>query len=264
MWDETTRGEGTALVTGASSGIGYELAKQFAADGFDVLLVSRRREKLNEVADELAADYGVEGHVYPTDLSEPDRPPELYEQITEDGHEVDALVNNAGYGSWGRFFEDDMETDRDLIELHVATVTTLTKLFGRDMADRGSGYILNTASVVGWTPAPNSAVYSAAKHYERAFSEALAEELASEGITVTALCPGETETGFFERGDYEESGLADADKMTAAAVAKAGYEGLQNGERIVIPGRVNKVRVFLRRLLPRSLYVKIVERTMSK
>lgn len=263
MGDETTRGEGTALVTGASSGIGYELAKQFAADGFDVLLVSRRREKLNEVADELAADYGVEGHVYPADLSEPDRPPELYEQITEDGHEVDALVNNAGYGSWGSFLEDDQETDRDLIELHVATVTTLTKLFGRDMADRGSGYILNTASVVGWTPAPNSAVYSAAKHYERAFSEALAEELASEGITVTVLCPGETETGFFERGDFEESGLADADKMSAAAVAEAGYEGLQNGERIVIPGYLNTFRVFLRRLLPRSLYVKIVERSMS-
>lgn len=257
-------GQGTALVTGASSGIGYELSKRFAADGHDVVLAARRREKLNEVADELAADYGVDGHVFPVDLSEPDGPRELYDAVTEAGHEVDILVNNAGFGSWGPFFEDDLETDRDLIELHVGTVTTLTKLFGREMAARGGGRILNNASVVGWTPAPNSVVYSAAKHYERAFSEALAEELADDGIQVTVLCPGETETGFFEHGDYEESGLADAEKMTPAEVADAGYEGLLNGDRIVVPGRLNKFRVFFRRLVPRWLYVKTVERSMSK
>lgn len=255
---------GTALVTGASSGIGYELAKRFAADGHDVVLVSRRREKLTEVGEELAANYGVDGHVFPADLSEPDGPRALYEAVTSAGHEVDTLVNNAGFGSWGPFFEDDLESDRALIELHVGTVTTLTKLFGRDMAARGGGRILNNASVVGWTPAPNSAVYSAAKHYERAFSEALAEELADDGIQVTVLCPGETETRFFDHGDFDESGLADADKMTPAAVAQAGYEGLLNGDRVVIPGRVNKLRVFLRRLLPRRLYVQTVERSMSK
>jgi short-subunit dehydrogenase len=262
----TSRGAdgGTALVTGASSGIGYELTKQFAADGHDVVLVSRRREQLEAVADELAADYGVTGHVFTADLSEPDAPRDLYEAVTDAGIEVDTLVNNAGFGSWGPFFEDDMETDRDLVELHVATVTALTKLFGRDMAARGGGRILNNASVTGWAPAPYSAVYAAAKHYERALSEALAEELADDGIQVTVLCPGETETSFFDRGDYDESGAADAAMMTPAQVAHAGYEGLLDGDRIVVPGRVNKFRVFLRRLLPRWLYVKTVERSMSK
>lgn len=254
----------TALVTGASSGIGYELTKLFAKDGYDVVLVSRRREKLAAVAEELSDDYGVDSHVFPADLSKPASPKELYEAVTDAGHEVDVLVNNAGYGSWGPFFEDDLETDRELIELHVGTVTTLTKLFGRDMADRGGGRILNTASVAGWTPAPKSAVYSAAKHYERAFSEALAEELADEGISVTALCPGETDTGFYDRGGYGKSGAADTDMMTPAAVAEAGYQGLMNGEPIVIPGYKNKIRVFLRRLIPRRQFVKAVKRSISK
>jgi len=260
-----TPGEGarTALVTGASSGIGHELAKLFAADGYDVALVSRTREDLDAVADELAADYGVETPVFPADLAEPGAASELYDRVTDAGLDVDALVNNAGYGSWGPFLEDDTETDRELVELHVATVTTLTKLFGRDMAARGGGLVLNTSSVAGWVPAPKSAVYAAAKHYERALSEALAEELADEGVTVTALYPGETDTGFFDRGGYGESGAADADKMDPAEVARAGYEGVQNGDRVVVPGGVNKLRVFVRRLVPRRLLVKAVERTLS-
>lgn len=251
-------------MTGASSGIGYELTRQFAADGYDVILVSRRRERLTEVADELAAEFGVDGFVFPTDLSEPEAPEALYERVIDAGHEVDVLVNNAGFGSYGPFFEDDLETDRDLIGLHVDAVTTLTKLFGREMADRGRGRILNNASVAGWAPSPKSAVYSAAKHYERAFSEALAAELEDEGITVTALCPGETDTGFFDRGNYDESGAAEAERMPPAAVAEAGYRGLMNGERIVVPGRLNKLRVFLRRLVPRGLYVRLVERSIAK
>lgn len=264
MTTRATDGERTALVTGASSGIGYELTKRFAADGYDVVLVARGRERLEAVADELADDYGVEGVVFPADLAERDAAADLYEAVTDAGHEVDALVNNAGFGSWGPFLKEDVETDRDLIELHAGTVTALTKLFGRDMVARGGGYVLNNASVAGWAPAPNSAVYSAAKHYERAFSEALAEELADDGVTVTALCPGETATGFFDRGGYGESGAADAEKMTAAEVAAAGYEGLMAGERIVIPGRHNKLRVFFRRLAPRRLFVKAVERSLSK
>jgi hypothetical protein len=254
----------TALVTGASSGIGYELTKLFAADGTDVILVSRRRERLEAVGEELETTYDVETHVMPADLSEPSAPAALYESVVEAGLDVDILVNNAGFGSYGPFLDDDAETDRALIELHIGTVTALTKLFGREMADRGGGRILNNASIAGWAPTPNSAVYSAAKHYERAFSEALAEELASEGITVTALCPGETDTGFFDRGDYDESGAATADRMSAAAVAEAGYRGLMAGERIVIPGGRNKLRAFLRRLLPRWLLVRTAKESVSK
>lgn len=254
----------TALVTGASSGIGYELTKLFAADGYDVVLVSRTREDLEAVADELAENYGVEGHVFVADLSEPDAARELYEAVTDAAHEVDALVNNAGFGSYGPFLKDDLDVDADLIGLHITTVTVLTKLFGRDMAERGSGRILNNASVAGWAPTPGSAVYSAAKHYERALSEALAEELDGEGITVTALCPGETDTGFFDRGDYDESGAAEGDLMSPAAVAEAGYEGLMAGKRVVIPGGLNKFRVFLGRLLPRSLYARAAGQSVGK
>ena len=260
----STQGQpGEALVTGASSGIGYELAKLFAADGWDLLLVARSRDDLEAVAAELTTAHDVEAHVFPADLATPDGPRELYEAVTDAGHEVDALVNNAGFGAFGRFLDTDSDTDAALVGLHVTAVTTLTKLFGREMADRGHGYVLNTASIAGWAPAPMSAVYSAAKHYERALSEALAEELDEQGITVTALCPGETDTGFFDRGNYEDSAAASADMMSAAEVAAAGYEGLMNGERIVIPGWRNKLRVFLGRLLPRSLYVKSVEQSLT-
>ena len=255
---------GTALVTGASSGIGYELTTLLAADGHDVVLVSRREAKLAAVASELDSEYGVDGHVMPADLSKPDAARDLYGRVTDAGIEVDILVNNAGFGSYGPFLDDDTQTDRDLIELHVGTVTTLTKLFGREMAGRGGGRILNNASLAGWAPTPNSAVYSAVKHYERAFSEAIAEELADEGISVTVLCPGETETGFFDRGNYDESGAAEADKMSAADVAAAGYRGLLAGDRIVIPGRLNKARAFLRRLLPRRLFVATAGRSVGK
>ena len=264
MPGERTDTPETALVTGASSGIGYELTKLLAADGYDVILVSRRRERLEAVADELETTYDVGGHVMPADLSEPAGATTLYESVTDAGLDVDVLVNNAGYGSYGPFLEDGSETDRDLIELHVGTVTTLTKLFGREMADRGGGRILNNASIAGWAPTPNSVVYSAAKHYDRAFSEALAEELVEQNITVTVLCPGETDTGFFDRGNYDESGAAAADRMSAAEVAEAGYRGLMAGERVVIPGRLNKLRTFLRRLLPRRLFVKTVKQSVTK
>lgn len=264
MSETPATGLGTALVTGASSGIGYELTKLLATDGHDVVLVSRREERLAAVASELKSEYGVDAHVMPADLSKPDAARDLYERVTDAGIDIDILVNNAGFGSYGPFLDDDAETDRALIELHIGTVTALTKLFGREMADRGGGRILNNASIAGWAPTPNSAVYSAAKHYERAFSEALAEELASEGITVTALCPGETDTGFFDRGDYDESGAATADRMSAAAVAEAGYRGLMAGERIVIPGGRNKLRAFLRRLLPRWLLVRTAKESVSK
>jgi short-subunit dehydrogenase len=255
---------GTALVTGASSGIGYELTKLLAADGYDVVLVSRRRGKLADVAEELETTYDVTGHVMPADLSEPDAAEGLYESVTDASLEIDVLVNNAGFGSYGPFLDDDLETDRDLIQLHVGTVTELTKLFGRGMADRGGGRILNNASIAGWAPTPNSAVYSAAKHYERAFSEALAEEFDDGPISVTVLCPGETDTGFFEQGDYGDSGAAESDRMSAAAVAEAGYRGLMAGDRIVVPGGANKFRVFLRRLLPRWLFLRIVKQSVTK
>ncbi|MFB6211875.1 MAG: SDR family NAD(P)-dependent oxidoreductase [Halobacteriales archaeon] len=257
-------GRETAVLTGASSGIGYELTHLFAADGYDLVLVSRSREKLESVGEELETQHGVDTDVVVADLSEPDAAHEVYEAVQAEDRVVDALVNNAGFGVYGEFIDTDLEEELDVIHLHVVTVTILTKLFAKDMAARGHGYILNNASTAGFAPLPTSVVYSGAKHYERSFSEALAEELADKGVTVTALCPGETDTGFMERGNYEEAAYEKADMMDAATVAQAGYEGLMNGERIVVPGMKNKARVFLRRLLPRKSYVQAAERAQNE
>lgn len=255
---------GTAVVTGASRGIGYELAKRFAADGFDVVLVSRSREQLESVGEELETQYGIDTSVVVADLSEPDAGYDVYEAVQNQDRTVEALVNNAGFGVYGEFVETDLEQELDVINLHVVTVTILTKLFGRDMADRGHGYILNTASTAGFAPLPTSVVYSAAKHYERSFSEALAEELADDGVTVTALCPGETDTSFMEQGNFEEAAYSHDELMAPSTVAQAGYRGLMNGERIVIPGLKNKVRMFSRRILPRSTFVRAAESAQNE
>jgi short-subunit dehydrogenase len=249
----------TALVTGASSGIGYELAKLFAADGWDVLLVARSRDDLEAVADELTTAHDVEAHVFPQDLATPDGPRELYEAVTDAGHEVDALVNKAGFGVYGNFLETDLDAELDALTLQTHTITVLTKLFGRDMAARGDGYVLTNASVVGLVPVPSSAVYSGAKHFARAFSQAIAEELAEEGVTVTTLCPGATDTPFFERGGFDESGFGPDDRMSAATVAQRGYDGLFAGDRLVVTGRENRLFIFLRRLLPRRWHLKLAE-----
>ncbi len=256
-------GPETALVTGASSGIGHELTKLFARDGADVLLVARSEGKMESIAGDLRDRYGVEAGVFPADLAEQGAARDLYERVTDAGFEVDALVNNAGFGVYGRFLETDLDQELDVAHLQVQTVTVLTKLFARDMADRGGGYVLNNASTVGFAPVPTSAVYSASKHYLRSFSEALAEDFADEGITVTTLCPGATDTGFMERGNFEESAISDGDLTDPATVARAGYEGLLDGERLVVPGRLNKLRLFLRRLLPRKAYVRAAERAQT-
>lgn len=189
--------------------------------------MSRRRERLETVADELERTYDVETHVMPADLSDPEAPAALYESVVDAGLGVDVLVNNAGVGSYGPFLDDD-------------------------------------ASIAGWAPTPNSVVYSAAEHFERAFSEALAEGLAAQGITAAALCSDETGTGFFDRGDYDGSGAAAADRTSAAAVVEAGYRGLMAGERIGIPGGRNRLRAFLRRVLPRWLPVRTAREPVSK
>lgn len=247
--DLRTAGE-SALVTGASSGIGYELTKLFAQDGLDVVLVSRSEEALDALADGLEAEHGIDATVIPTDLSVPGSAEEVYRAV-EDGT-VGTLVNNAGFGVYGEFTETDLETELDMIQLNLTTVTHLTKLFARDMAERGRGRILNVSSVAGVFPTPTAAVYSATKHYLLAFSEALAEELDDERITVTALCPGETDTGFMERGDVDQSAVTEADLLDPATVARAGYNGLADGDRIVVPGLRDKLRFHLRRALPRA------------
>lgn len=259
-----SEGSNAALVTGGSRGIGYELAALLAADGHDLVLVARSEADLRAAADEFEERHGIDAAVVPADLTDPGAAREVYETVQEAGIVVDTLVNNAGYGVYGEFVETDLDAELEVIGLHVVTVTVLTKLFVRDMVDRGDGRVLNNASIAGWAPLPTSAVYSAAKHYERALSEALAEEVADDGVTVTALCPGETDTGFMDRGNFGTTAHDEDDLMDPETVARAGYEGLNDGDRIVIPGLKSKLSVFLGRVLPRTAYVRAAERAQNE
>jgi short-subunit dehydrogenase len=254
--EETSKG--TALVTGASRGIGYELARLFAGTGYDVVLVARGESDLEEAATYFADRFGVEATVLPADLSDPEAPRELYEECRDRDLRIDVLVNNAGFGTAGEFVETDLETELDEIQVNVTAVTHLTKLFARDMAERGEGKVLNVASTAGFLPGPKMAVYYATKSYVLSFSEAIAEELDDEGVTVTCLCPGPVETGFQERADSEDKRLNRLFMSDdARSVARAGYRGLTSGKTVVVPGLPMKLSVFGMRLLPRSVNRKL-------
>jgi short-subunit dehydrogenase len=251
--------KGTALVTGASRGIGYELARLFAGTGYDVVLVARSEDDLREASDYFEDRFDVEATTVPTDLADPDAPRELYETCADRGIEVDALVNNAGFGTAGSFLDTDLQAELDEIQVNVTAVTHLTKLFARDMADRGEGKLLNVASSAGFVPGPRMAVYYATKSYVLSFSEAIAEELDDDGVTVSCLCPGPISTGFQERADVEDKTLNRlflSDDVRS--VARAGYRGLMRGDTVVTPGIGLKLGLFGARLAPRSVTRKLV------
>jgi hypothetical protein len=256
--------KGTALVTGASRGIGYELARLFAGTGYDVVLVARTESDLREAADYFEERFGVEATVLVADLSDPDAPREIYDACDERGIRVDALVNNAGFGTAGDFVDTDLDAELDELQVNVTAVTHLTKLFAREMADRGDGKVLNVASTAGFLPGPGMAVYYATKSYVLSFSEAIAEELADDGVTVTCLCPGPVDTGFQDRAENEGSLL---NRFyfggDARSVARAGYRGLTSGDTVVVPGIPMKLTTFGLRLLPRSVVRKVAARVNS-
>jgi short-subunit dehydrogenase len=202
---------GTALVTGASAGIGLALAERFAAEGHDVVLVARREGRLQEVADDLEAAHGVTAHVVPADLVDRAARDALYEAVTERGIEVDYLVNNAGVGTQGRFTDIDLDRDLGLIELNVTAPTHLAKLFVRDMVERGHGGVLTVASTAAFQPGPYMATYYASKAYELSFSQGIHEELRGDGVTATVLCSGPVATEFQERADMTDAPIGRRD-----------------------------------------------------
>ncbi|MFC4358085.1 SDR family NAD(P)-dependent oxidoreductase [Halobium salinum] len=250
---------GTALVTGGSGGIGYELARLLAADGHDLVLVARGEDRLREVAEGLAGEFGVAVTALVKDLADPDAPGEIQAALDERGIEVDVLVNNAGFGSYGRFVDLDRDTELDEVQVNVAAVTDLTARYLPRMVERGRGRVLNVASTAAFQPGPLMATYYATKAYVLSFSEALAEETEGTGVTVTALCPGPTATGFQERADMEESRLLAFGTADAASVAERGYRGMQRGEAVVVPGLQNRLLVLATRLAPRSTVRSVVE-----
>jgi short-subunit dehydrogenase len=248
----------TALVTGASGGIGLELARLFAEDGHDLVLVARSKDKLSSLADELKAKHNVSARVLPADLARAEAPREIFDELQREGVNVDALVNNAGVGSYGLFAETDLKAELDLLQINVVALTHLTKLFLPAMIARRRGYVMQVASTAAFQPGPLMAVYYASKAYVLHFSEALSNETEGTGVHISALCPGPTETGFVAAAGMEESKLFDRNAMTAREVAEAGYRGMLEGRTIVIPGRRNALVAHAVGLLPRGLVTKVV------
>jgi uncharacterized protein len=259
-----SRGQGAALITGASGGIGEELARLMAADGSDLVLVARSRERLQALADELGSSHRITARVVAKDLSEPAAPQEIFSELASEGIEIETLINNAGFGSYGLFTETDLAHELDLLEVNVVALTHLTKLFLPGMIARRRGYVMNVASTAAFQPGPLMAVYYASKAYVLSFSEALSNETAGTGVVVSALCPGPTETGFVAAAGMEQSKLFERGAMTAREVAEAGYRGLLAGKRLVIPGRRNSLIARTVGLMPRGLVLKAVRRIQEQ
>lgn len=249
----------TALITGASSGIGLELARLFAADKWDLALVARSEGKLKELASELQSAHGITVRVVAADLAKAGAADEVMARL--EGVEIEALVNNAGFGTAGEFTKADLHAQLEMIQVNIAALTHLTRLALPAMVGRRRGAILNVASTAAFQPGPLMAVYYATKAYVLSFSEAIAEELRDSGVTVTALCPGPTATGFASAAQMESSKLFTMTRPAESKdVARAGYEGMKSGKRIVIPGIRNKVMAQSIRISPRRLVTAIVRK----
>lgn len=242
----------TVLITGASSGLGLEFAKLFAEDFYDLILVARNKEKLEQVVKELTSEK-VKVTVLVKDLADPKSPQEIFTKLQQDKIEIDVLINNAGFASHGKFAELDEKNEMEEVQVNVVTLTHLTKLFLSKMVERGEGKILNIASTAAFVPGPLMAVYFATKAYVLSFSEALSEELVGTGVTLSVLCPGPTKTGFQKRGHMQNATLPNSHVMEAKEVVKIGYAGLMQGKTVIIPGLRNKLLTFGTRLAPRSI-----------
>lgn len=243
------RGKGqAALVTGASAGIGMELAECFAKDGYDIIVAARSEAPLNALADRLARECNVRAVAIPADIGQPGGGAKLANEIKSRGLSVDVLVNNAGYGLSGAFEELSAESQLGMIDLNIRALVELTHIFYPEMLKKKRGGILNVASTAAFQPGPYMTVYYATKAFVLSFSEALWEEARGTGVKVSALCPGPTESKFHDRaGTTKVRASKIAGMMTSAAVARIGYDAFQAGRRVVISGGMN---AFMARLVP--------------
>ena len=241
------------LITGASNGFGMEFAKLFAQDGYNLILVARSTDRLKKLGYDLQDEHQLE-HVciITSDLTRPEAPQEVYDEVTGSGIQVDVLVNNAGAGLHGFFYETDLEREQAIIQLNINTPVALTKLFLREMRLRNEGKILNVASVVSFMPSPLMAIYGATKAFVLSFSEALTNELQDTNITVTALCPGASNTMFFRRAGASHTKAANGSLSEPADVARDGYNALMKGEMRIVSGLMNKVQTTASGILPDS------------
>ena len=253
----------TALITGASGGIGLDIAKLLAADGHNLILVARSAEILGGIASELKAKHKIDAIAVPIDLADPAAPEELFQLLQERGIGVDILVNNAGFGTHGLFAESDPAAELQMLQVNIVALAHLTRLFLPYMIANRSGRIMNVASTAAFQPGPFMAGYYASKAFVLSFSEAIASELQGSGVTVTALCPGPTDTGFQKRAGVEATPLFKSNTMTSEAVARMGYRAMLKGKRVIVTGKKNKLLAFAARLAPRSLVTSIARKLNS-
>jgi short-subunit dehydrogenase len=255
----------TAIITGASSGIGLHLAREFARHGHPLVLVAPVQSELDVLAAELRADFAVGVHAFAHDLREEHSIEVLFGQLAAIGLIPAIVVNNAGLGRWGRFWEISLAEDIAMIRLNIEAPVRLTKRALPLLLQRGGGRILNTASIAGFEPGPLLAVYHATKAFVLSWSEALATELADTSVSVTTLCPGPVDTDFFPKADMIDTGAFQKGRVMAPQeVAAAAYAGLMAGDRVVVPGAANKAMVFSRRILPESTQARINEKLYQR
>jgi uncharacterized protein len=250
-----------ALITGASGGIGLELALVFAKRGHDLVIVARSLEKLQELAQSLQQQYNIRVRVIAADLSEMSSVKNIYQTLKQENITVEYLINNAGFGDFGLFIESDWDKQEQMINLNITALTYLTRLYLPEMVNRKSGRIMNVASTASFQPGPLMSVYYASKAYVLHFSEAIADEVRNSGVTITALCPGATESGFQKAAANEESKLIKGKKLPSSKeVAEYGYSAMMKGKRVAVHGTLNYLMTLGPRFAPRRLVVWIARK----
>ncbi len=242
----------TALVTGASGGIGYELAKLLARDNYNLVLVARSADKLTQLAAELEKAYKIRATVVAADLAQSSGPDQVFTATQQAGIEIEVLVNNAGFGQFGFYVGTDLKQELEQLQLNITSLSHLTKLYLRPMVQRRRGRILNVASTAAFQPGPLMAVYYATKAYVLSFSSALSNELQGTGVSATCLCPGPTTTEFHKRAAMDASTIMKAPFMDAKSVAEIGYRAMLKGKPVVIAGTMNWLVAQSTRFAPRT------------
>jgi short-subunit dehydrogenase len=252
-----------ALITGGTSGIGFELAKLFAKDKYDLIIVARNQDELDETATELKKE-GVKVITISKDFFVSGAAFDLYDEIKNMGITVKVLVNDAGQGVYGKFIETDIQRELNIIQLNIGATVVLTKLFLKDMVKRNSGKILNVASIAGKVPGPYQAVYHGTKAFVHSFNEAVRNEVKDTEVTLTSLLPGATDTDFFRKADMLESKVVQEGHLgDAADVAKDGYDALMAGKDMVVSGFKNKVQVAMSNIMPDSVVANNMRKTQE-
>lgn len=255
----------TALITGASSGIGKEFARYHASLGGDLILTARREPELNALKSELEAAHGISAHVIALDLGAAGGAEALIKAVADTGAKVDILINNAGFGGHGVHIERDMTQEQAMIDLNISALVTLTHAFGGQMAAQGGGKIMNVGSTAGFIPGPNQAVYFATKAFVNSFSQAIDQELHAQGVTCTVLAPGYVETEFAQVANMEDTQMVKAGGATAASVAKHGYDAMLAGKLVTInDAKLSFLLNWVTPFLPRRTVLKMTQKTQAK